>query len=79
MDIVEIERRGAVALLTLNRPQALNALDVALLETLEARIGEVARDPHARRELSRNAQAAIDGYGALRVAFEIARLLEVAA
>jgi enoyl-CoA hydratase len=48
MDIVEIERRGAVALLTLNRPQALNALDVATLEAIEARIGEVARDPGAR-------------------------------
>jgi enoyl-CoA hydratase len=48
MELVEIERRGAVALLTLSRPQALNALDVATLEALEARIGEVARDPGAR-------------------------------
>jgi enoyl-CoA hydratase len=48
MDIVKIERRGAVALITLNRPEALNALDAAVLAQLEARIGEVARDPGAR-------------------------------
>jgi enoyl-CoA hydratase len=48
MEPVKLERRGAVALVTLDRPQALNALDVATLEALEARIGEVARDPGAR-------------------------------
>jgi len=34
--------------LTLNRPQALNALDAATLEAIEVRVGEVARDPGAR-------------------------------
>src|SRR5262245_3310575 len=48
MEPVLLERRGAVALLTLSRPQALNALDVAALEALEARAGEVARDASAR-------------------------------
>jgi enoyl-CoA hydratase len=48
MDIVKLERRGAVALLTLDRPQALNALDVATLTALEARVAEVARDPGVR-------------------------------
>ena len=48
MDLVRSERRGAVALLTLNRPQALNALDAATLEALEARIAEVARDAGVR-------------------------------
>jgi enoyl-CoA hydratase len=48
MDVVRGERRGAVALLTLDRPQALNALDAATLEALEVRIAEVARDPGAR-------------------------------
>ena len=48
MDIVSLERRGAVALITLNRPQSLNALDAALLAQLEVRIGEVARDAGAR-------------------------------
>jgi UDP-2,4-diacetamido-2,4,6-trideoxy-beta-L-altropyranose hydrolase len=35
-----------------------------------------ARQPERRRELSSGGQAAIDGYGALRVAFHIARLVE---
>jgi enoyl-CoA hydratase len=48
MEPVKLERRGAAALLTLDRPQALNALDVATLEALEARIAEVARDGGAR-------------------------------
>jgi enoyl-CoA hydratase len=47
MDIVSLDRRGAVALLTLNRPP-LNALDVAVLEALEARVAEVAADAGAR-------------------------------
>ena len=48
MDLIRSERRGAVALLTLDRPQALNALDVATLEAIEARVADVARDPGAR-------------------------------
>jgi enoyl-CoA hydratase len=48
MEPVKLERRGAVALLTLDRPQALNALDTAALEALEARTLEVARDSGAR-------------------------------
>ena len=36
----------------------------------------LARDPEARRGMSRHAQRAVDGYGALRIAFEITRLLE---
>jgi enoyl-CoA hydratase len=48
MDIVSLQRRGAVALITLNRPQSLNALDAALLEQLEARVAELARDAGAR-------------------------------
>jgi enoyl-CoA hydratase len=47
-DLVRSERRGAVALLTLDRPDALNALDAALLEALEARIAEVAAEAGVR-------------------------------
>ncbi len=45
---VRSERRGAVALLVLDRPEVLNALDRATLEAFSARIGEVARDAAVR-------------------------------
>ena len=47
-ELVRSERRGSVAVLTLNRPQALNALDRALLNALGAALAEVARDDTAR-------------------------------
>jgi enoyl-CoA hydratase len=47
-DLVLLERRGAVALLTLNRPDVLNALDAATLAALAARTGEIARDASVR-------------------------------
>ena len=43
-DPVRLERRGAVALLTLDRPQVLNALDRATLETLRAHARALADD-----------------------------------
>jgi enoyl-CoA hydratase len=45
---VRSERRGAVALLTLSRPDVLNALDRTLLEALEAALVQVAADPGMR-------------------------------
>jgi enoyl-CoA hydratase len=42
MELVVAEDRGAVRVLTLNRPKSLNALDRELLLALEARCGEVA-------------------------------------
>jgi enoyl-CoA hydratase len=47
-DLVRSERRGAVALLTLNRPDALNALDEGLLGALGEAIAAVGRDTGAR-------------------------------
>ncbi len=47
-DLVLSERRGAVALLTLNRPDALNALSGALLSELGVCIDAVAREGTAR-------------------------------
>ena len=47
-ELVQSERRGEVALLTLSRPEQLNALSSRMLEALAARIGEVARDSGVR-------------------------------
>lgn len=38
---VELERRGGVDVLTLDRPEALNALSFAVLREIEARVAEV--------------------------------------
>ena len=45
---VRSERRGAVALLTLSRPDVLNALDAAMLEALEAGVARAAAEPGVR-------------------------------
>jgi len=45
---VRSERRGAVALLTLSRPDVLNALDAAMLESLGARLRELSGEPGVR-------------------------------
>lgn len=48
MEPVRSERRGPVALITLDRPKAMNALDRATLRGLEERIAEVERDADVR-------------------------------
>jgi enoyl-CoA hydratase len=40
-----VERRGAVGIVTLNRPQALNALNAALIADLEAALDDLEADP----------------------------------
>jgi enoyl-CoA hydratase len=47
-DLIRSERKGAVALLTLNRPDTLNALDQAILLAFEAAVDEIAGDPSFR-------------------------------
>ncbi len=47
-DLVRSERRGAVALLTMNRPKALNALNRASLQALGDAIASVACDTEVR-------------------------------
>ncbi len=48
MALVRYERRGSVAVLTLDRPEALNALSREMLESLEERIALVAADGELR-------------------------------
>lgn len=48
MSVIQIERFGAVALLTMNRPEARNALDLAMREAFAAAIAEVRDDPAVR-------------------------------
>lgn len=45
---VDLERRDPVAILTLNRPEALNALSPEMLEQLDARLDEIDADPGVR-------------------------------
>ena len=45
---VLIERHDTVALITINRPETLNALDMATLAELDARVSEAANDPAVR-------------------------------
>jgi enoyl-CoA hydratase len=47
-DLVRSERRGSVALLTLDRPKSLNALDAPLLAALAEAVAGIARDGGAR-------------------------------
>jgi len=47
-DVLLVERDGAVAVLTMNRPRAKNALDNALLEALTREIGKAAEDTSVR-------------------------------
>ena len=47
-DPVLYERDGAVGVLTLNRPQALNAMTVAMLERMTTILDEIEADPETR-------------------------------
>lgn len=48
MELVTVRREGAAAWVTLNRPDALNALDTALKQTLRAALEELAADDAVR-------------------------------
>jgi 2-(1,2-epoxy-1,2-dihydrophenyl)acetyl-CoA isomerase len=54
-DTVLVERRGASAILTLNRPGKLNALDKALMADLDRATREAAEDPQVRAVMLRGA------------------------
>ena len=46
--MIDLERRDGAAVLTVNRPDALNALDLETLRSLHERLGELADDDEAR-------------------------------
>jgi len=48
MSVVKRERDGAVAILTFDRPQALNAIDESVLAGLESALTEIEADPTVR-------------------------------
>jgi 2-(1,2-epoxy-1,2-dihydrophenyl)acetyl-CoA isomerase len=54
-DTILLARDGPVATLTLNRPDALNALDLAMIDALVARTAEVAADDAVRVVVLRGA------------------------
>ena len=43
-ETILVERRGAVGLITLNRPKALNALNDQLIGEIDAALAELDRD-----------------------------------
>jgi enoyl-CoA hydratase len=45
---VDLERRERIAILTLNRPDALNALSVAMLDDLDSHLNSLENDPETR-------------------------------
>ena len=48
MEFVKLEKRGHIALLKLNRPKALNALNTAMLNEIDMAAEKVERDPEIR-------------------------------
>jgi enoyl-CoA hydratase len=68
------ERRGAAGLITLNRPQALNAVDHAMVTALAARLAEWASDPSVTRVIIRAAgERAFSAGGDIRALYELGR------
>ena len=55
MSSIELERVGSTAVVTLNRPQVLNAIDMAMRETLITLLAEINRDDAVRAVVIRGA------------------------
>jgi spore coat polysaccharide biosynthesis predicted glycosyltransferase SpsG len=70
LPIVENQRRQAARLAEVGAVHLIDSSDRGA-----ASVAQIAGDAEARERLSRCAQEAVDGYGALRVAFEINQLL----
>ena len=68
------ERRGAAGLITLNRPQALNAVNHAMVTALAARLADWASDPAVTRVIIRAAgERAFSAGGDIRALYELGR------
>jgi enoyl-CoA hydratase/carnithine racemase len=68
------EQRGAAGLVTLNRPQALNAVNHAMVIALAARLADWARDPAVTRVIIRAAgERAFSAGGDIRALYELGR------
>ena len=70
---IQFERRGAAGIVTLNRPQALNAVTHAMVRALAAKLGEWARDPAVTRVLITAAQRAFSAGGDIRALYELGK------
>lgn len=65
-DAILLERHGALATLTLNRPDSLNALDFSMMQAFVARTAEIAADASLRCVVLRGAGAHFMAGGDLR-------------
>jgi len=73
-DEILFERRGAAGLITLNRPQALNAVNHGMVVALAARLEEWASDPRVTRVIIRAAgERAFSAGGDIRALYELGR------
>ena len=70
MDVL-FEKRGSVGIITLNRPQALNALTLAMAAAMDERLGEWERDPVVRAVVVRGAgERAFSAGGDIRALYD---------
>ena len=68
------ERRGAAGIVTLNRPQALNAVTHTMVRALAAKLGEWAKDEAVTRVIVRAAgERAFSAGGDLRALYELGK------
>jgi enoyl-CoA hydratase len=74
MSDILFERRGAAGLITLNRPQALNAVNHGMVNALAARLAAWAADPAVTRVIIRAAgERAFSAGGDIRALYDLGR------
>ena len=72
-DHILFERRGLAGVVTLNRPQALNALSHSMVKALAAQLAAWAEDPDVATVVIRGKGRAFCSGGDIRAAYEIGR------